>query len=117
MMHKSREEYQNDPRYYFDADNQLLKNKTLLRDRDRVTAIDMFNKSGLLDDAILFIVSDHGTCTQTPRLGILRMFRLGDMRGEHGEKGHGQKEGSWWNEKTSVPFYGKHVTLCFFARV
>jgi len=43
---------------------------------------------------MVFFVSDHG-----------------DMVGEHGEKGHGQKEGSWWNEKATVPFFA-----CFLGK-
>jgi len=37
------------------------------------------------------------------------------MKGEHGERGHGQKEGSWWNEKALIPFFGKYLlSPCFY---
>jgi len=38
--------------------------------------------------SIIFFTSDHG-----------------NMEGEHGERGHGQRESSWWNEKILVPFF------------
>ena len=60
-LHKSIEEYTNDPQYRFDEDITVLKNKSLLRDRDRIEAINILREGGLMDDSLLFIVADHGT--------------------------------------------------------
>jgi len=49
----------------------------------------MLRKADLLDNkTLIFFTSDHG-----------------NMEGEHGEKGHGQREGSWWNEKILLPSF------------
>jgi hypothetical protein len=65
--------------------NRIVRQK----DEDRHRVVDMLRAADLLDGkSILFFTSDHG-----------------NMEGEHGEKGHGQRESSWWNEKILLPSF------------
>eukprot|EP00123_Amoebidium_parasiticum_P001402 comp12477_c0_seq1/m.7421 comp12477_c0_seq1/g.7421 ORF comp12477_c0_seq1/g.7421 comp12477_c0_seq1/m.7421 type:complete len:752 (-) comp12477_c0_seq1:643-2898(-) len=57
-----------------------------LRDKRKMSIINRLDAHGQLKDkSMVIITSDHG-----------------DMLGEHGELGHGQREGSWWTEKMSL---------------
>lgn len=81
------------PPGYYDRDpqgdtreysNRIIREK----DADRHKVIEMLREANLLDDSIILITADHG-----------------NMEGEHGEKGHGQRESSWWNEKILSPSF------------
>eukprot|EP01087_Luapelamoeba_hula_P007500 TRINITY_DN1841_c0_g2_i1.p1 TRINITY_DN1841_c0_g2~~TRINITY_DN1841_c0_g2_i1.p1 ORF type:complete len:995 (+),score=123.56 TRINITY_DN1841_c0_g2_i1:220-3204(+) len=85
-LHQPEEEYNAVPEFLNAHDGQLARDR--YKDRDRIRALQMLNSSGLLEDSLVFLVGDHG-----------------DMVGETGEFGHGQKEGSWWNQKARTPLY------------
>eukprot|EP00124_Ichthyophonus_hoferi_P005516 Ihof_evm2s821 gene=Ihof_evmTU2s821 len=69
-------------------------------------------KNGTVDIAfdisrerILKRLADHDQLTDKSM--IIFSSDHGDMQGEHGEEGHGQREGSWWSEKTKL-----HTWIC-----
>jgi len=78
--------YQRDP----EGDTREFSNRIIRqKDEDRHRVLEMLRKADMIDGkSIVFFVADHG-----------------NMEGEHGEKGHGQRESSWWNEKALVPSF------------
>jgi arylsulfatase A-like enzyme len=78
--------HQRDP----EGDTREFSNRIIRqKDEDRHRALEMLRAAGMVDGkSIVFFISDHG-----------------NMEGEHGEKGHGQRESSWWNEKALLPSF------------
>ncbi len=78
--------HQRDP----EGDTREFSNRIIRqKDEDRHRALEMLRAAGMVDgQSIVFFISDHG-----------------NMEGEHGEKGHGQRESSWWNEKVLLPSF------------